>query len=115
MSRATSIDWPAFSTLDRLVNRLRVEVVEVRVWLHDDAASGLAAMNDRSGIQIPGAVSPVSASSAGSASRPSQSFRGSEAQPDSRHVRPSVAVAAQMSAAGGKSSIRVSSPRPMAW
>ena len=48
MSRAASIDWPAFSTLDRLVDRLRVEV---RVWLHDDAASRLAAMNVRSVIQ----------------------------------------------------------------
>jgi hypothetical protein len=30
MSQAASLDWPAFSTLDRLVNRIRVEV---RVWL----------------------------------------------------------------------------------
>jgi hypothetical protein len=60
MSRAASIDWPAFSTLDRLVDRLRVEV---RVWLHDDAASRLAAMNVRSGVQISGAVSMVSARS----------------------------------------------------
>jgi hypothetical protein len=30
-------------------------------------------------------------------------------------VRPSVAVAAQMSAAGGKASVRVSSPGPMTW
>ena len=57
MSQAASIDWPAFSALDRLVNRLRIEGC---VWLHDDAVSRLAAMNVRSGVQNPGAVSPVS-------------------------------------------------------
>jgi hypothetical protein len=48
MPQAAFIDWPAFTTLDRLLNRLRVEI---RVWLHDDAVSGLAAMNVCSAIQ----------------------------------------------------------------
>jgi hypothetical protein len=48
MPQAAFIDWPAFTTLDRLLNRLRVEV---RVWLQDDAVSGLAAVNVCSGIQ----------------------------------------------------------------
>jgi hypothetical protein len=48
MSQAASIDWPAFTTFDRLLNRFRVEV---SVWLQDDAVSGLAAMNVRSVIQ----------------------------------------------------------------
>ena len=66
MSRATSIDWPAFSALDRLVNRLRVEV---RVWLHDDAASGSGGHERPLRYPNPRAVSPVLASSAGSGSR----------------------------------------------
>jgi hypothetical protein len=35
VSQATSLDWPAFSTFARQVNRVRVEGY---VWLYDDAA-----------------------------------------------------------------------------
>jgi hypothetical protein len=50
VSQAASIDRPAFSTLDRLVNRLRIEV---RVCLHDDPASHLAAIRHNADLINP--------------------------------------------------------------